>query len=242
MNDHVGKPFDLEHLVRVLRQQAGWSGAGDGDTTPQAPSLTDAVTHAAAAAGVDIQAALQRLGGKQDVYQRMLRTFVTDLAAMPGQLRAAATPHDTAPALRLLHTLKGLAATLGATALCTQAARAEKQMATHPAKVADTTAHACQAMEAALPGLQNLQQTLQAEQAAAQPVGAPTHAPLDGPAVQAALQTLANDLASADMQALQSMAELQQHFGAALGQDLAPLGQAIGDLNFQKEIRVKNQP
>jgi signal transduction histidine kinase/CheY-like chemotaxis protein len=98
MNDHVGKPFDINDLVRVLRRQAQWGDALVEPTSKDA-TLTPGVLQAAAAGAVDIKASLHRLGGKQDVYRRMLQTFVNDLQAMPEQLQAltkepaaAATP------------------------------------------------------------------------------------------------------------------------------------------------------
>jgi CheY-like chemotaxis protein len=113
MNDHVAKPFDLDHLVRVLRRHAGRLALPD-TGPPAAAPLPGSLGDAAAAAGVDVDAALSRLGGERAIYGRMLTTFVSDLAAMPVQLQAA---HGGAPqALRLLHTLGGLAASLGVTA------------------------------------------------------------------------------------------------------------------------------
>jgi CheY-like chemotaxis protein len=117
MNDHVGKPFDLNDLVRILRQQAKWV-----DALPipinNSIAMGRSVLQAATAAGVDLSPALRRIGGKQDVYRRMLQTFVKDLRTMAEQLQGFAktqtpgTPYDEPK--RLLQSLKGLAATLGA--------------------------------------------------------------------------------------------------------------------------------
>ena len=109
MNDHVGKPFDLDHLVSVLCQQTGRQEVSGSTATVVAERmlLPAGVSEAAAAAGVDISAALHRLGHNVRLYQRMLGLFVTDLAAMPTQRAGYVGQGEAQSATCLLHTLKG---------------------------------------------------------------------------------------------------------------------------------------
>jgi CheY-like chemotaxis protein len=244
MNDHVGKPFDLNHLVQVLRTQAQW-GAAAAQPLSAASSLDPGVLQAAALAAVDVTAALQRLGGMQDVYRRMLASFVQDLQAMPEQLRGLVqiAPGDSADldAKRLLHTLKGLAATLGAMVLSTEAASAEKALAANTGL--QQSVHAidavCAAIDHAVPGLQGLLHALQQDR---QRVGADqgeegaSSQPLDRAALVQALQALLELLQAADMQALAAMADVQQQFGVALGEELSALDEAMADLAFDQAL------
>jgi two-component system sensor histidine kinase/response regulator len=131
MTGHVGKPFDLDDLVAVLLAQV---------FRPDSIALADIApgnaTQIAADAGVDLSAALERLGGMQDLYRSALVAFVADLSAMPGQLSSyAQNPQQKESqddARRLMHTVKGLAATIGATALSTAAASGEQAMRNNP--------------------------------------------------------------------------------------------------------------
>jgi len=232
MNDHVGKPFDLNDLVRVLRRQARWEETAAPASAPVL-ALGAEVTQAAAASGVDMAAALQRLGGKQDVYRRMLQTFVKDLGEMPAQLQGATGPD----ARRLLHTLKGLAATLGAMALSGAAAACEKVVATDPTdeQLQATLEEACSAIVAAEPGLQVLLQALQQDQASGTGTDAAVQA-LDKPALVAALKEMAGLLEAQDMEAMTAMANVQQQFGLALGEEIAALEQAMADMEFDKAL------
>ncbi|MBT9505864.1 PAS domain S-box protein [Rhodoferax sp.] len=240
MNDHVGKPFDLNHLVRVLRQQSGR------DAAPEVSAAVDwvlpaAVTNAAVTAGVDIAAALRRIGGKQDLYRQMLGAFVLDLEAMPARFQAHAKQVETDAASRLAHTLKGVAATLGATALAAVAAQGEKDLSAHPgpSHLASITEALCTAMALARPGLTGLWQAIEtATMPSACALGesiVPTH---DSAALLASLRALAVQLQDSDMVAMESMAQLQQRFGATLGCELAPLHEAIGALDFERALRV----
>jgi CheY-like chemotaxis protein len=165
MNDHVGKPFNLDNLVRVLRKQAGWnSGAGSSAMQQEAmPMRLQSGMDAAARAEVDLTSALQRLGGNPEFYLRLLVTFVHDMGAMPEQLQGYGVNGQTSEAVRLLHTLKGLAATLGATALSSQVAQFEKQLTTDPSPeaLAQAAEQACKVIERARVGLQALVSSLE---------------------------------------------------------------------------------
>jgi two-component system sensor histidine kinase/response regulator len=117
MNDHVSKPIHPEELYRVLRQWLPHTRGRDG--SPQVPAGTPSDTRAAPARGprgFDMAQALSRLGGDLDFYTKLLRSFRDDLsdalAELPRELDV-----DPARARRRVHTLKGLAGTLGADAL-----------------------------------------------------------------------------------------------------------------------------
>ncbi len=156
MNDHVGKPFDLDHLVRVIRQHAGRGEAVSAPSESAALPLT--VQDAAAAAGVDIVTAIGRLGGRHDTYARMLKAFIKELLSMRSQLTEMCGAGDLQGVSRLLHTLKGLAATFGATALSAAAAQGERQLVADrtPATMQLAADATHQAIERASPGLGDL--------------------------------------------------------------------------------------
>jgi CheY-like chemotaxis protein len=242
MNDHVGKPFDLNDLVRVLRRNAQWSDALAALVSAEL-NLAQSLVQAASVAEVDLNAALSRLGGKQDVYRRMLTIFLSDLQAMPVQLlgfaQNMAQGAASDDAKRLLHTLKGLAATLGAMALSNEAATAEKIMTASPsAKLVLTTAEqAGSAITKALPGLQALLAALQQDHPhATDRANAVAAHSLDRPALLAALEAMQRLLETSDMESMNTMAELQQQFGGAIGDEIAALEAAMADLDFDAAL------
>ena len=137
MNDHVGKPFDLDQLVEVLRVHSGReSGRSDlPKGTPAKPrklAVPDSAEAVARQLGVELAPALARMGHKVNIYTNMLRSFLADVQTMGDELESLLPSGDTATAQRLLHTIKGLAATLGVTQLSKQAANAEKQLKSRP--------------------------------------------------------------------------------------------------------------
>ena len=289
MDGHVGKPFDLNHLVGVLQRlaaqswvrpvlqvdgtpsqaQAEWvehaypvpaeSQSGRAEPFPVRAELVEALSRAAQVAGVDLDTALNRLGYNLALYERTFRMFVADLLAMPAQLRALQAARDTPQAVRLLHTLKGLAATLGVGALATIAGKGEALLQSHlssiritqdPAITIDTNSpdlpavveHTCVAIAQASPSLMALQVALQTNMASAAPTTdpnahSPDTSPLDTTALSLALTALADKLRNFDMDAVRLMAALKHQFGAAIqaqtSYSLKPLEEAIDALDFE---------
>jgi two-component system, sensor histidine kinase and response regulator len=126
MDAHVGKPFDLDTLVAVLLQHGG--AAASAARRPPEEAI-DAV----ALALIDVDAALARMAGKRAVYARALDAYVADLPRACDKAAAHLAAGDRAAARRLMHSHKGMAATLGAAALSRLAARLEMQFKDDPA-------------------------------------------------------------------------------------------------------------
>ena len=246
MNDHVGKPFDLDHLVGVLRKHAGRQDLAAPAELREPAALPGAVRDAAAAAGLQIEAAMARLGGKPDVYARLLRKFLDDLADLPGQLQGHTAQGDTTAMARLLHTVKGVAATLGASGLAAEAARGEQQLVAHsaPADAGQALASVCAAIEASAPGLRvvllALQQTLRTDPLAPTAASAGVD-PADHAALRQSLRHLAELLRHSDMDAIEAMASLQRQFAGALGARLQALDESIAGLEFEPALRHCDQ-
>ncbi len=263
MNNHVGKPFDVNHLIDVLRSQVGWQ---DIETLTVTSAITLAVTSAvtsavqaseasaeiekaANAAGVDIVSAIHRLGGKQDLYLRMLPMFLKSLETMPEQLRAHLADGELKTASHVLHSLKGLAATMGVTALSAEAAAGEKLLTNEtPRETAEQIVeHLCHAITTALPALKTLLARLQLDSAIVEVditktvttdiIEAEKKAnTLDTQALITSLQALAQQLQNSDMAAFNTLSALQNQFGIALNEQLKPLNFAINNLNFSQAL------
>ena len=234
MNDHVGKPFDLTQLVQVLRVQAGRGGAL-AQAVPEGATLPDSVLQVADRVEVDINAALKRLGGKRDVYHRMLQSFVQDLQAMPAQLRTAAPPDGR----RIVHTFKGLTATLGARALSARAADLEKAMLVDTdgssAQYQRAVDDLCNAMVHAQAALAALVDAL-AQDAGAESSRSDNSGAMNLAAMRGQLQLLVNLLERQDMEALNVMAELQAQWGERGSGESAALEQAMAALDFEAAL------
>ncbi|MRW92882.1 response regulator [Duganella sp. FT80W] len=133
MVDHVGKPFDLEHLIEVILKHVrgdGQSARPPAEPAPLAPvaAAPDAVAAPLPEAGLNTVAALKRLGGLEAIYLIALRSYVSEAEKLVAELQAACAVQNAEAALPPLHTLKGLAGTIGADRLATLAQQAERAL------------------------------------------------------------------------------------------------------------------
>lgn len=114
---------------------------------------------------VDLDAALARLGGNMGLYRQVFRMFRVDAGSMVAQLPELVATGQRQEAGRVSHTLKGLAATLGATELAATAQQVEAAMAREAGDVEavlladarDAFTQACFSIEQALPALSGSQ-------------------------------------------------------------------------------------
>ncbi len=109
MDDYVSKPIDTDRLGEVLSRwlvprpvAPSERSASDGDGLP------------ASLPGVNVSAGLSRIGGNRTLFRRLLLEFHHDYRDVARTIRTAVELGHDESGLRLLHTLKGVAATLGA--------------------------------------------------------------------------------------------------------------------------------
>jgi len=117
MNDHIAKPIDPGELFGALRE---WIEPGERD-------LPDDVSEEPAAVGgdddralperlpgIDLKAGLKRVGGNPTLFRKLLVEFREDHGEDIAEIRQALASGETDLAQRLAHTIKGVAATIGA--------------------------------------------------------------------------------------------------------------------------------
>ncbi|OEZ92575.1 response regulator [Duganella phyllosphaerae] len=129
MADHVGKPFDLAQLIDVILCHVG-RGQAQGPALPLVSALPVSSLEQddglpGPGSGINSDAALKRMGGLKPIYLMALRGFDGEAARLVAQIDAARAANDVQAALPPLHTLKGLAGTIGAERLEALARTAE---------------------------------------------------------------------------------------------------------------------
>jgi CheY-like chemotaxis protein len=128
MNDHIAKPIDPDQLFGVLlrwiRRPDGDGRARGGGGAAHSPDGR-ANDSELVIPGIDVPAGLRRTGGNRKRYEALLRKFAEQQDGVVDTIEAARSRGDAATAERAAHSLKGAAATLGASTLSEAAARTE---------------------------------------------------------------------------------------------------------------------
>lgn len=120
MNDHIGKPFNLDQLIATLLQWTHGAAAAEATGTP----MPDARCESALLNRTD---ALERMGGSTSLLNRLSTQFLADLPKYLQACEPTMLDEQHELAQRALHSLKGIAATIGADALAKVAGEEEQQ-------------------------------------------------------------------------------------------------------------------
>jgi PAS domain S-box-containing protein len=131
MNAHVAKPIDVEELISVLTRLVTIRDASREMVSP-VPARMPAATRAATLMpplsplpGIDVEAALGRLGGNYEALSALLKRFERSQGGAVGEVRQLLAAGQRQQAAQVLHRLRGVAANLGATEVAHLGAAAE---------------------------------------------------------------------------------------------------------------------
>ncbi|WP_291010019.1 PAS domain S-box protein [Hydrogenophaga sp.] len=243
MNDHVGKPFDLDRLVATLLQwirgQKSPAAAHDSATKGSKTEAEPAPVRFPRVAGIEAEGTAVRLNHDLDLFIRVLGWIANDFGDLL-QLRTAADvgPWLLAPEARKtlterIHKLRGSAGSVRAREVLNSATAAERALL-------DGTDDAVQRvleLNAALSHLvQGIQDMLATQQAFSAPASADSSA---APVEQAAVARLAHLLNAQDLAALSLYTELKASLGAAMGADAAgELERSMQALDFARAFKL----
>jgi signal transduction histidine kinase/CheY-like chemotaxis protein len=245
MDDHIAKPIDpqvlLETLVRWIAPSAPPPAiAATPEPPPPEPAGAVSTVSAGAGAGAgaglpehlppfDLPGAVARMSGKRDLVKRVVVGFHNSYGDAAERLDRLFAEGQTAEVERLAHTLKGLAATLGAKALTEASAALEEAM-----RRGDGPAAGQWIDEVKVRLAHALTAAAQVATVAGTQAPATTAAPLDHAAVQAGIAELRARLAKNSPKARQALATLSGVL-AGHGADtlIAAVGAALERFDFR---------
>ncbi len=134
MNDHIAKPIDPDDLLHKLRRWIKPKQLPSPASTPTllplpSPPLEDQkTTPFGKITGLNQEIGLRQALGRINLYSSILNRFVMGQSAFAEKMAAALHAEEWESAERLVHTLKGLTAQIGAETLSKQAAEFEQQV------------------------------------------------------------------------------------------------------------------
>ena len=246
MNDHVGKPFNLNHLVKTLLAVSGFepkdAAISSGGAERAGANRTDIVVP-----GIDLSGALARMSGMAPLYLRAALEFMKVLPNVVAEFKGLIGT-DLYAATMQMHTIKGNAALLGASALAEAAAKLEKQCKTNSPM--STILSFVEPLEQAIESTQGALALVIAHLQAQAPAGKTMDATQDSAPAQAnavssdvarvliaRLEDLNVLFANGDLAALERYAELRAELSGVLDDRLAPLEDALQNLDLDEALQ-----
>ncbi len=230
MNDHVAKPIDPDQLWTTLRR---WIKPMRDATGPMSVPATYADTASVIAtriaiepmAGLDVKVGLRHALGREALYLSLLRKFSDGQRNFPARLANALGMDDWQTAERLVHTLKGLCAQIGAQELRAMAESLEQCLKNHESKES-ITASLATISPPLLALIAAINVHLPVEESARFDTG------VDVDELRVISTKLAAELAALDFASGDTFDEHEPLLRAALGDRYAAIATAIHDFNY----------
>lgn len=250
MNDHIAKPLEVSKFYETLlkwsmsrkRPNGSTAQAGPNAAAPEKYAQADPTGEALPELVGLNPAALARLGGNTELYKKLLTQFVDFYKDMDDNYRKALQEGDNEGAVRIAHTLKGLASSIGADDL-TEAARdletALRRAAPDSAAQADKCFELLAGVQAAINGVLRL--SARAGRADGSPASvAEEEAPApDAEAFQALMERLLYFLRDDDAEAAAFFEENRSAFTRILPRRrFSALEQALTHFEFDEALKI----
>ncbi|MFH0974888.1 MAG: response regulator [Spirochaetota bacterium] len=112
MNDHIPKPIDPGQLIDTLLKYIKANKNTVINIQPLKPGKAEDILPIPDMPEINIQEALVRLSGNRRLFFKLLRNFCEDYASVTNEIHEMINRKDTEQALRMVHTLKGVAGNL----------------------------------------------------------------------------------------------------------------------------------
>jgi len=232
MNDHIAKPIELNELFGTLNR---WITAAEpAEDSAVQPAVAEEVVELPALPGIDIENGIRRVGGNRKLYRNILLKFADSQRDAPERIRAAMADGDQETAVRLAHTLKGVAGNIGASRLQQQALAMEQALKDGGDGEASLYAALSEALKQVLQGIDALQQTKGDE--------ADEGSDIDLDALRPMLCTLRELLLDDDTDAAEYLEQICERFpGISERMKLAAIGKAVGQYDFEEALELFEQ-
>lgn len=125
MSDYVSKPIDVDYLFAAIKKWAKPNKDSNANSAKVEMEKETKINLPESIEGIDIDSGLKRIGGNRKLYNKLLSDFLRDYSNSSNEIKEKLDQNDTETALRLAHTIKGIAGNLSLTDIQSVAADLE---------------------------------------------------------------------------------------------------------------------
>jgi CheY-like chemotaxis protein len=243
MNEHVGKPFDLDNLVHILLNVSGYRASENVSVFAGSDSIAAFSTSTLGDCEIDVEGALARMSGMRTLYIRLVGDFVKALDGTTLEFERLLAIPSLLEAGRHAHTLKGTASTLGATKLAQFASELEKLCKTEVdsnviLEQSPALAEVVRSTQASLRQVLGGLLRSSAEPVASAKQRSEKTSPAEVNAARLAVEEITSLLRNSDLAALQRLADLRVVLAIVVPQALEALEGAMQGLEFEDAQKI----
>ena len=240
MQDHVAKPIEVSQFFQTL---ARWAPTVDRTALPAKaahpdqpePSAADALPELA---GIDTRAGLARVGGSLPLYRKLLLKFADNQGGALHAVREALAQGEPDSAVRHAHTLRGVAASIGADRLARAAEALEQTLKGGAANVDEQLRAAEPELAGVVGAVQSLDQRQQQRRESERRLGERRASVADPAAQVAALAALGEALEDNDTAASDHIEALRGLVDTTDAAILERIEQAVAEYDFDTALEA----
>ena len=235
MNDHVAKPIDPHFLFTTIARWTPKHRRSAPRRTDTGKWRTDMLDNMIPKElDIDMEAGLKRVAGNVNLYQKLLRQYLTGQADAVAKMRKAMSNSDRKAVVAIAHSLKGVSGNIGAMAIAAAAIAIEEALRNQ--RPEDEILKLLDAMEIKFTILvQNIHNYLPTENNAS----APGHRQPLSVEMIASLRNLSDLLASNDVEGLDCFERMQPDLVALLPSgELKEMERLVVDFDWDSACKI----
>ncbi len=234
MSDHIAKPIDPNKMFNCISKWIKTDSNRQNKTTKAPLKIDDDNSQAIKLEGFTTQQAIANLGGSKKLYLKILARFVATENDAIIRLKDSLNNKDTKTAIRIAHTLKGIAGTIGATQLQQNAAKLENNLEQDINKISDSLINdADNLLTTAIETINNALHILN-QQNNKNKTDNKQQNTFEDKAIQAALMAIKEQIENFDSTAVEAVESLIEHVPNQLTEPLETLQQCLDKYDFDE--------
>ncbi|HXA48600.1 MAG TPA: response regulator [Burkholderiaceae bacterium] len=239
MNDHIAKPIDLDMVVDTILWHCAKGSVGAADNANQKSTFVEVAKASQIILEVEAEfefdVALKRLGGNKILFAKLAERFGDDVNPMIADFAEYLRQGERSKAALVMHTLKGVAGTVGAIRMAQHAGKIESRLNTPDINIdIDSTVKTFKVLTSRT---RTAFQENSIDFLPTQPSPSSETIDLDMPTLSSKFDELEELLQGANMHAIAVFSELEKILGNHKTDELSSLARAINSLDFKRSLQ-----